>query len=89
MSFRREQQLFAGSRLRTKTGGTWDGVQVDVPWAAYCDSMSKRKGTWLGTIVDCDLADEVLDSTFTIEAEDDEEMVVCIDGHELAARSHI
>ena len=62
----------------------WDGVEVDVPWAAVCDGMDARRDTWLGIITDCDTAEDLLDSTFTIEHEEDDETVVHMDGRELA-----
>ena len=71
-------------RLHAAEEDWWDGNQVDVPWAAVCSSMSKRRDTWLGTVTDCESADNVLDSTFTVEHDDDDETTVCIDGRELA-----
>jgi hypothetical protein len=72
------------SRLRDVQDDWWDGVQVDVPWAAVCDSMDKRRDTWLGTITDCEEMDDVLNSTYTIQHEEDEDTVVFVDGRELA-----
>eukprot|EP00966_Prymnesium_polylepis_P159042 3675600-Prymnesium_polylepis.1 len=79
-----EQRAAALCRLQAAQEDWWDGVQVDVPWAAVDDSMARRADTWLGIITECDEADDVLDSIFTIEHEEDEETVLCIDGHELA-----
>eukprot|EP00966_Prymnesium_polylepis_P068032 1581299-Prymnesium_polylepis.1 len=78
------QRGAALSRLFTADEDWWDGAEVDVPWAAVCDGMDARTDTWLGTITDCDTADNVLDSSFTIEHEDDDETVVHVDGRELA-----
>ena len=79
-----QRRAAALARLQRATEDWWDGVQVDVPWAAVCDSMHKRRDTWLGVITDCEDTDDVLNSTFTIEHVDDDETVVCVDGRELA-----
>uniref|UniRef100_A0A7S3APY8 Uncharacterized protein n=1 Tax=Haptolina ericina TaxID=156174 RepID=A0A7S3APY8_9EUKA len=78
------QRVAALCRLFAADEDWWDGVEVDVPWAAVCDAMDNREDTWLGVITDCDTADDVLDSTFTIEHEEDDETVVFVDGRELA-----
>lgn len=79
-----EQRAAAICRLQAADDAWWDGIEVDVPWAAVCDGMANRRDTWLGTITDCDEADDVLDSTFTIEGQDEDETTVCVDGRELA-----
>jgi hypothetical protein len=71
-------------RLQAAEDNWWDGVQVDVPWAAVCDSMAKRRDTWLGIITDCEETDDILNSTFTIEHQEDDDTVVFVDGRELA-----
>jgi len=78
------QRGAALSRLFDADEEWWDGIEVDVPWAAVCDGMDSRRDTWLGVITDCDTADNVLDSIFTIENEDDDETVVHVDSRELA-----
>ena len=79
-----QQRAAALCRLQAADEAWWDGVQVDVPWAAFSKGMARRRDTFLGVIIDCDEAENVLDSTFTIEHEEDEETAVCVDGRELA-----
>ena len=79
-----QQRAAALSRLFAADEEWWDGVEVDVPWAAISDSMDARRDTWLGTITDYEPAANVLDATFTIEHEEDDETVVHVDGRELA-----
>ena len=79
-----QQRAAALSRLHAAQEDWWDGVQVDVPWAAVDDSMHRGTDTWLGIITDCEDTDDVSNSTYTIEHEEDDETVVFVDGRELA-----
>ena len=40
------ERAAALSRLQAADDDWWDGIKVDVPWAAVCDSMHKRADTW-------------------------------------------
>lgn len=79
-----EQRASALRRLHDADASWWDGIEVDVPWAAVDGTMSRRRDTWLGIITDFEDAADVLDSVFTIEHEEDDETVVHLDGRELA-----
>ena len=71
-------------RLQETEDDWWDGVEVNVPWAAAGAAYSQRADSWLGIISDVVEADNALDSNFTIEDPGDPDDAVIVTGAQLA-----
>ena len=71
-------------RLQEAEDEWWDGVEVNVPWAAAGATYHQRADHWLGIITDAVENDNSLDSEFTIESPDDPDDAVVVTGAELA-----
>ena len=71
-------------KLQETEDDWWDGIEVNVPWAAAGAAYAKRADAWLGIISDVVEKDNALDSEFTIEDPDDPDDAVVITGAQLA-----
>ena len=72
------------SRLQESETDWWDGVEVNVPWAAASSAYAKRADCWLGIISDVVEKDNALDSEYTIEDPGDPDDAVVVSGAQLA-----
>ena len=71
-------------RLQDTVDDWWDGVEVNVPWAAAGAAYAQRADLWLGIITEAIEEDNALDSQFTIEDPGDPDDAVVVTGAQLA-----
>ena len=71
------------SALQEADDEWWDGVEVNVPWAAVGKAYAGRKDLWLGTITDAIEADDPLDSAYTLEDPEIDDEPVVVNGLQL------
>ena len=62
-----EARAEALSRLQATDPDWWDGIEVNIPWAAAGTAYAQRADSWLGIITEVLEEADALDSSYTIE----------------------